>query len=248
MLSFLLAASNAVAANFEIPANATKTYANLADNDRIRTQVENERSYCWQIVSENDEASSLVEFESGSVSSGELVDFIFRGSSAPYLGTNQNALERRVCGRFLEEVGDGENGRAIASIIIEGNGVNSTVTVSETTLFGGFNTSVTNFNFVEVSNTLATTDSFNDVVVRLTADGVIAGSRLVDTTFTLTPGQRVDVNIHDSAPSDFGPVVISHNGPPGSIKATTAQYRIVTASPLDFEPVSNVEFTSRPLP
>ena len=49
----------------------------------------------------------------------------------------------------------------------------------------------------------------------------------------------MDVNLHEPAgPGAFGPIQITHDAPLGAIQATVSQYRIISTSPLDFEPVA----------
>lgn len=245
-IAFLVMGSSAHAIDYVIPADTSRTIRNttVTDADAVIMQMEHNRSYCCQITSQNDANDPAVDFGMATISTGDLLDGSFRGSTSPYLGINSPSDEQRFCARFEEEVGNGR-GFLTLPIVEDSPGVDSTISCSETTLFGGFNTSVTDFNFIEVSNTAVAIGGSTPIMVKLTADGVISGTRLVSTTFELNPGQRTDIDIHSSAPSDFGPVVITHNGPPGSIIATTAQYRIVTQSPLDFEPVSNVVFSAR---
>lgn len=89
-----------------------------------------------------------------------------------------------------------------------------------TTLFGGFNTNVNDFNFLELTNT-----SNAEIVALVTAiefDGTVA---LDNTSFTVPAGQRVDVSLHDFAGMNrFGVVRVTHNGPLGSLVAAVSQY------------------------
>ena len=112
---------------------------------------------------------------------------------------------------------------------------NIAVRVVETTLFGGFNTSITDFNFLEIRNISNVTitgkvDAF---------DSVTDQEVLSDVSFTVQAGKRVDIDIHSrTGPGKFGPVVLTHDGPYGTIQAQVSQYNIVTVSPLDFVPVA----------
>ena len=116
------------------------------------------------------------------------------------------------------------------------------VMCEETTLIGGFNTSVTDFNFLELSATsdsgaaqqnisgviiLSTTVSPEELTIPFTLD--FAGATEV----------RQDFSIHDrlGGRADFGQVQIIHNAAPGVLKGRVTQYRIITQEPLDFEPV-----------
>lgn len=123
---------------------------------------------------------------------------------------------------------------------------NVRLTCDETTLYTGFNTSVTNFNFLELTNTLdrATTESFllRDLTASITAINTVPATDVVvinGASVTILANSRTDVDIHSAAGvGAFGPVKIAHNGAPGSLKAVMSQYNIVTTSPLTFAPVS----------
>ncbi len=116
----------------------------------------------------------------------------------------------------------------------------------ETTLYSGFNTSVTNFNFLELTSTLdrATTQSFvlRDLTATITAINTLPAIDVVvidGTTVTIPANSRTDVDVHTAAGTGvFGPVKIAHNGAPGSLKAVVSQYNITSTSPLTFAPVA----------
>lgn len=115
--------------------------------------------------------------------------------------------------------------------------------IDETTLVGGFNTVVTNFNFLELSAT-ARFASVNEniegqVILKRTLQG---GTVILPFSFDFSTSVQVrqDISIHDliGNAQDFGQVVVIHNAPPGLLKARVSQYRILTVAPLDFEPVA----------
>ena len=196
------------------------------------------RSYCCRIKEPT--GSGGLSFDNVSASSGTVTDLASQGQVDPWLRNGSNA---RRCFTFTET--PGQNGIADITLGIAATGTVNNVAIqcTETTLFGGFNTVVTDFNFIEVTNTLTdeTAGATGVISVRIVATGT-SGSEVLSTSFDLNPDARFDVNVHDSAPSDFGPVIITHNGPPGAIRAVNAQYRIVTSTPLDFEPVLVVPF------
>ena len=236
ILFIVIFATTANAANFRLRSGQEITVDSVTASDTAFFVALNERSYCCQITSPN----RNISFDSISASVGVLNNLADRGRINPW---NHGTINSRRCFYFTDSVGTG------ADIINLGIDVsvssdNVSMGCTDTTLYGGFNTSVTDFNFIEVTNTLtpgvASGDN-GDVVVTIKASGT-AGTELISTSFTLAAGRRRDVNVHESAPSDFGPVIITHNGPPGAIRAVNAQYRIVTAVPLDFEPVLVVPF------
>lgn len=111
----------------------------------------------------------------------------------------------------------------------------------DTTLIGSFNTSVTDFNFLELTNTLTPTNRDNGVISgTIKTKNVITDAVVFSRAFSVNPGDRLDVNIHDAVgPRVFGIITVTHNGPNGSLKGYVSQYNIVTTNPLDFEPVVN---------
>ena len=115
----------------------------------------------------------------------------------------------------------------------------------ETTLYAGFNTSVTDFNFLELTNLLdtgTTSGGSRDLTAIVTAVNTVPNPDVTvinGESFTVPVGSRTDVDIHSrSGPGAFGPVKICHNGAPGSLKAVVSQYNITSTAPFDFAPVS----------
>ena len=61
---------------------------------------------------------------------------------------------------------------------------------------------------------------------------------VLQTNFSVTAGDRIDISLHDAVGAGvFGIVTVAHNGPAGSLKAFVSQYRLVSLVPFDFEPV-----------
>lgn len=116
------------------------------------------------------------------------------------------------------------------------------VSCEETTLYGGFNTSVTDFNFLEVTNTLDRQAISGNITARVVAVNTLPEPdvSVLDTTGTVNAATRKDFDIHTPAGSGkFGTVKVSHNGALGALKAVVSQYNVTATSPtLDFEPVA----------
>ena len=109
---------------------------------------------------------------------------------------------------------------------------------NETTLYGGFNTFVNNFNFLELTNTS-----------NVTVDGSIrtvdfAGNVLMnDVPFSVLPGRRTDFDIHSQVgPQKYGTVIVKHNAPRGSLLAYMSQYK---GSAADFNLVVSLPFVTQ---
>jgi len=90
----------------------------------------------------------------------------------------------------------------------------------ETTLYGGYNTNVNDFNFLEITNI-----SNQDIVVKVTAvnfDGTVVINGL---TQTVPAGRRVDIDVHSAAGNNvFGGIMVTHDGPYGALQANVSQY------------------------
>jgi hypothetical protein len=226
---------------FELAAGETFEFSSFDTSDTIFSTVENGRSYCCEVFHVG-QSNVVPRFEEITSSGGTLENKASRGRNAPWLGAGTNSVDSRQCFRFVAAE---SSPRTFITLDIEAVNPpipNARVRCRETTLFGGFNTSVTDFNFIEITNTLASTDIDGTINVKVQANANVAGGEVLNSTLTLNAGERKDVDVHSVVGKDFGPVVITHNGPPGSIRAVNAQYRIVTQSPLDFEPVLSVPF------
>lgn len=136
-----------------------------------------------------------------------------------------------------------------AQLGISGNGNTGLFNVEcdETTLYGGFNTSVTDFNFLELTNTLTGHAVINAVTVEITVTNAITKQAIINKqSMQIAPGDRADIDLHTPAGhSVFGTVVVSHDGPPGSLKGVVSQYVITSTNPLAFVPVAREVLTTR---
>ena len=167
-----------------------------------------------------------------------------RGTSEPAIGVyngNQYPSLTRIC--FMAPT------RSYYSFPIELGTLPADYTISctETTLFGGFNTSVTDFNFLELTNTLDGPAETETIKARIFArDSVSQQTIIHNSVVQIPPGDRRDVDIHSVAGAGaFGPLFVTHDGPPGSLKATVSQYNITSTNPLVFVPVARQELESR---
>lgn len=90
----------------------------------------------------------------------------------------------------------------------------------ETTLYGGYNTNVNDFNFLELSN--ITNASITGTITATNFDGTVV---INGQAFTVPAGRRVDVDIHSAAGADkFGIIKVIHDGPFGSLQGNVSQY------------------------
>ncbi len=227
------------AETFQLVPGLRRDFDGVTNSDDATVSVYDKRSYCCKVSSAN--SSGLVNISSIAASSGTLNDLTSQGETSPKLPDGANS---RRCFYFTE--GPGGDGTALVTLgLFTINAPLDRVAFlcSDTTLYGGFNTTVTDFNFIEVTNTLTEDTNGNNGSLKVTVRATgTAGTEVLSTSFELAAGKRFDVDVHSLAPSDFGPVFVTHNGPPGAIRAVNAQYRIVTQTPFDFEPVLVVPF------
>jgi hypothetical protein len=211
--------------------------------DTFNVWASNDKSYCCEVWS-NLSDSSGTRFDT--ITSSDAAGFTSaeRGYATPIMTRSATSGEKsRQCYTQTSAT----DGRALISFTMKVSSGSGTGTVTdgnirclETTLYGGFNTIVTDYNFIEVTSTM-TSNVKDDGEVNVVVKGYgTSGSQVFSSSFALGAGKRNDVNVHLSAPSDFGPVVITHDGPPGAIRAVNAQYRITTGT--DFEPALVVPF------
>ncbi len=133
-------------------------------------------------------------------------------------------------------------------------GTNVIAICEETSLFGGYNTSVTDFNFLEINVSNSTfagggvggTTVNGTVLLRDVVNGVSYQVPFTVTTDAVTGLGRKDIDIHTLVGNkSFGPVIINHDGPPGAVAARVVQYNITSQNPLDFVPVLEQQFVAR---
>ena len=116
---------------------------------------------------------------------------------------------------------------------------NVKVSCEDVTLYGGYNTSVTDFNFLEILNVDGTTDISVDIM----AESAITGQSTVNTNISAPASGRIDVDIHSLVgANDFGTVKVCPLAPRTTIRAAMSQYKITETSPLSFSPVAREEF------
>ncbi len=224
----------------------------IDSGDYLTAEVEGGRCYCCYIHRRISTDQARFGTKEISIDGGdfETLSVTNRGQSRGV--TDQSAA--RVC--FSTPSGAETATIKLEMLIFDSasspnTNVNDTMArCTETTLYGGFNTSVTDFNFLEINNTLnAESSGTQSVTGTITAINVVPST---DTTvideqeFSVSAGSRTDVDIHAAAGTGaFGPVRVCHDGPPGAIKAVMSQYNITTTTPLAFSPVAQQVFKTR---
>ncbi len=212
------------------------------NGDKIQVRVEAGSCYCCDII-------SLNSVFTGFLNPVDILPFLspppvqvtarLAGVDSPTIGADF----QRLCFAVPPTIPF-----ALAQLTIFSAGpfpYNAIAYCDETTLYSGFNTSVTDFNFLELTNLLDTESTgtlSRDLTAIVTAVNTVPNPDVTvinSESFTVPEGSRVDVDIHSrSGPGAFGPVKICHNGAPGSLKAVVSQYNITSTVPFDFAPVA----------
>ena len=250
-LLILLSSINVFAIDYDITAGQTIKLTDVTGMvDEVDFIASAGRCYCCDIIEHtgsNTRFGNMNVFGNGS----PTLQISNRGAAEPIIkdsGSDPNN-ESRKC--FSVSSSDPlDKFRVTMQILVGGSGSGSisggdvSITCRETTLAGGFNTSVTDFNFLELTNTLQANEGDNGVITgRIIARNSINDTEIVNSSFSVNPTDRLDIDIHSAAGSGaFGPIFICHNGPPNSLKAVTSQYNITNQSPLNFEPVAQTVF------
>ena len=178
------------ALDLQVPAGTQRQAASLADNDSVKLTFQLGRSYCcegWNETTNNPFKFSGVVENTGA----PLPSAVARGLASPILsnGIDSDRQLSRVC--FTGELVGGGSTQQIAKCVVDiaAPQTNVIVRTYETTLIGGFNTSVTDFNFLEITNTLVANTVDNGVVTgRIIARNAINDTEVINTTFTVNPG------------------------------------------------------------
>ncbi len=232
-----LAAPIIIYADRPPPATPMSVY----DGDYLYLTAGPSSSYCCEAVS----YSGLVYFTASTVSvyhaDGSLtVAGVYRGIEPPALLQNRG----RIC--FVTPVFDGV-GAAVLSLTAGGAPLTDVLLhCRETTLYGGFNTSVTDFNFLELTNTQY---AGQNIAGTVTAKNVVPTPNVTvidHVGFSVSGDSRVDFDVHQrSGPGAFGPLRVAHDGAPGGLKAALTQYNVVTTTPFVFAPVAQEVLRTR---
>lgn len=203
------------------------------------------RSYCCTVLADDTEpfinsfTRVPVGHESGSIS------FTPRGDVEPVIvahSLSQGALSNARACFIMEAPGGwtatvhfgGESGTDTAG--------NVTVHCDETSLYGGYNTSAGEINYLEITNITNATLAVHVIAT----NEFTSGSTVINQSFMLGANRRFDLAIHDLVPAGaFGAVQILHDGPVGAISAAVSQYKITTTNPFSFDLIGRIPFRPR---
>ena len=210
----------------------------VVNADTITVQASNNRSYCCSVLRTGG-ISSTVEFTAFS-NFGTIVP-IARGTDLPAVRNANN----RFC--WIDTLSSsqytGSRNLLLGNITTS---VSAQIWCEETSLYGNYNTSVSDFNFLEIT---ARTSISSTINFKVRLKSAVTG-QILNTDFTLTLDSstgdtiRRDVSIHDllGNTADFGDVRITHDGAPGQVSARISQYDITSTNPLNFTLVGQEKF------
>ena len=239
LICILVSAPPAVAVDYRVAIGHPTVQLNVNLNDTFEIVTYDERSYCCSIDGGQ---------QTTSIAWGSVFNLTTSGTNSSVTRTTEGAVldtGTRLC-HYQDDV-SGQLKLQYAAFTAAGTQF-ATVSCEETTLVGGFNTSVTDFNFLEISGQALSTSSVVSGKVFITT---VVSAQTIEIPFTIDFSsnlqQRLDLNIHEAigGAKDFGQVTIIHNAAEGMLKARLSQYRLVSLLPFDFEPVLQEVFVKR---
>ena len=170
------------------------------------------RSYSCSVVGSDSESN--LKF---TTSDSAQPTWQFCGAITPELshGSGDDVADNRVC--FISSTA-GTKSFGVQSM--KGSGEPARIECVETTLYGGYNTFVNPFNFLELLN--ISNAPIRVYVTAVNYDGHIVVDNL---SYEIAANRRQDVDLHTPAGlSKYGLVKVTHNGPYGSLQAQVSQY------------------------
>lgn len=206
---------------------------NVSNGSSISVRASNRGSYCCSVIRTGGD-STAIEFSSTSNFSG-VEEVVARGVEHPSVRNSNN----RWCwidGSSSAGLYNGARGLVFGSISTT---TTANVWCEETTLYGNYNTSVSELNYLEITGRTGNTAATIKVKVRLKSS-VTGTERTSDLTISLNSQTgdtiRRDVAIHELVgnTADFGDIKITHDGAPGQVSAKLSQYDITSTNPFNF--------------
>ncbi len=242
-LAAMTVVSSAYATDYYLNNDIPFTASSVSTSDSFQFSVFPGRSYCLEIQTIT--GGIVTASQALQVDDADLdLTTSDRGEATPRINPifiPQLTRASRKCFLAAGNVNSISSFRMFSTLSFSTGTSASTTIVQllDSTLSGGFNTSVTNFNFLELTNNLNSVSSDNGVITgKITAKNVITDAVVLNSNFTVGAGDRIDISLHDAVGAGvFGIVTVVHNGPAGSLRGVVSQYRLVSTTPFDFEPV-----------
>ena len=211
----ILDGSVTVAADGATPPSSTTAEA------FIRVNLEPGKSYSCTLLA--DELFADLDFQSISDPSFGNTNNATIGLITPALSEPADRVSIFPTGLGTQVAGDytiGIDNQTVALIGGAPQTAKGRVDCQETTLYGGYNTNVNDFNFLEVLNITNTT--ITAAITATNSDGTVV---INQQQFVVAPNTRADIDLHTPAgPNKFGLVKLIHNGPYGALQASVSQY------------------------
>lgn len=214
-------ATNAYAAEFILSVGSrsadTSGVITASATDTIKINFEAGRSYACTAVPRS--TTSEFDFSTNIIDPSATRAARKCGHISPVVttpsGTDSSFDDNRLCFTAQES--------GIHTLTVEtaaGGGEVVRIECLETTLFGGYNTNVNDFNFLELENTTGATITAT-VTAKTNSGTVVIDAQEV----VIDAGERADVDIHQAAGLDvFGPITVTHDGPMGALQGRTSLY------------------------
>ena len=188
----------------------------------VRLYMEANRSYACTFITNSIPAATDVTFDtlinSSIVTVGPLN---LKGAVTPVVGSAITSVPGHRATFTLSGDSGQTDGVYYFHLLNSGSSAyNGRAECGETTLYGGYNTNVSNFNFLEivnisnspVSGTITATNSNGTVVINKQA-------------FSVSANNRLDVDIHTPAGAGkYGSIRVTHDAPLGALQAYVSQY------------------------
>jgi hypothetical protein len=231
-----------------IVGQAPKTFAGAASPFSFRIESAQPSSACCT-VTDADLDPEITTVNTLDVAHPSSPSFSYRGALSPIIPSHSDMVnlseKSRVC--FMSVNAVSYDFPVQSSTRTPGSSFNELqVACEDTTMFGGFNTVVTELNYLEMINTTGQPISAHIYGFRETT----GGEKVIDADVSIPGGagtpRRVDFDIHSVVgPGAFGTLVITSDAPKGSLNVNVAQYRITSRNPFNFELVARNPVTYR---
>lgn len=206
----------------------------IVSGTKFSTFLEVGRSYSCTISS-NDPASELalsatVEKPYGVDGATKLIGDLSPGVAVPSTDADQKdnrisiiPVPLRLCRGGLGCQDVGTSGLHQITATTKGGGEQVEFLCEDSTLFVGFNTSVSDYNWLELERQIE--GGITILATFESSSGASRGTRSVD---LISGGhRRFDLGVHDLVGRGvYGRIALRHNGPVGALRARLAQYTV----------------------
>ena len=190
--------------------------------DTIRVLMDLNRSYECTLMGSED-GTELGFSQSVVNPNGNPLSGVLRGDTTqqvavdPLSDTNSDdnriSIFATVGGYYTFTIASAKAGGEVARVVC-----------AETSIYGSFNTSVNEYNFLELTN--ISNSDINVIWIARDHTGFVNSRELL-----IPSDRRVDVDLHSAVGQGlYGSVKLKHNGPLGAIKGSISQYDLVQGS------------------